>query len=209
MRKEIYILGLLSIALVSRRSAAQYPPGFELASLCELQTKAAPGEVRNVRVEGIYLAGVEGAYLVAMGCSDHSTLIEFALKSHHNWTRLQRLVRKPYEGKRKHIIGPGEPVLVVFEGEIYGPPVPDPKLPEAIRKVYHPGWDSNSMTKLVVQAILSVKPLPEGHPCASPKGNLIQWPCFQHNPVPRKDGQPASSGLSHEATDHAQGTPAP
>jgi hypothetical protein len=43
-------------------------------------------------------------------------------------------------------------VLVVFVGEFYGPQVRDPKLPEAIRKNYHPGRDHNnaSMTNLVV-----------------------------------------------------------
>ena len=56
------------------------------------------------------------------------------------------------------------PVLVIFEGEFYGPQLPNPKLPEAIRKIYHPAWDNhNSMTKLIVFAIQSVKPLSD-HP---------------------------------------------
>jgi hypothetical protein len=39
----------------------------------------------------------------------------------------------------KHVSGDGDPALVVFEGEFYGPRVSDPKLPEAIRKNYRPG----------------------------------------------------------------------
>ncbi len=48
----------------------------------------------------------------------------------------------------------------VFEGEFYGPPKPDPKLPEDIRRVYRPGWDSGAMTKIVVHEIISVKSAP-------------------------------------------------
>src|SRR6266576_3015450 len=35
----------------------------------------------------------------------------------------------------------------VFEGALYGPPLPDPKLPDAIRKVYHPGWVTSGRSK--------------------------------------------------------------
>jgi hypothetical protein len=59
---------------------------------------------------------------------------------------------------------PSNRVVVIFEGEFYGPPVPDPKLPPAILKNYHPGWDYNSKTKLVVHAIQSVKPAPPSSP---------------------------------------------
>lgn len=85
---------------------------------------------------------------------------------------------------QKHASGDSDAVLIVFEGEFYGPRVPDPKLPEAIRKNYHPAWDNNnSMTKLVVHAIQSVEALPADHPCAPPKSNPNQWPYFQ-NPAP-------------------------
>lgn len=29
---------------------------------------------------------------------------------------------------------------VIFTGELYGPQLPNPNLPESIRKIYHPGW---------------------------------------------------------------------
>lgn len=51
---------------------------------------------------------------------------------------------------------------VVVEGEFYGPPLPDPKLPEGIKKDYHPGWGHLAAfkTKLVVHVIRDVKPAP-------------------------------------------------
>src|ERR1039458_6903310 len=181
MRNGLRILGLLSIGLMAGQLAAQSPSGLQLAPLCELQTKVGQGEHRTVRVEGVYLAGLEGQILVASGCSGRSTDIEFALQSHRLWKRLVQMSNKT--NTRKHVSGDSDAVLVVFEGEFYGPRVPDPKLPEAIRKNYHPGWDnSNSMTKLVVHAIQSVEALPADHPCAPPKSDPSQWPCFQHDP---------------------------
>jgi hypothetical protein len=49
-----------------------------------------------------------------------------------------------------------------FEGTICGPQVPDPNLPEAIRKNYHPDWNpmNASATKMVVHTIQKVQPLP-------------------------------------------------
>lgn len=163
---------------------AQSPSALQLfAPLCELQTKLAQGEHRTVRVEGVYLAGLEGQYLVTSGCSDRSTSIEFELKSHRLWNRLVQMSNRT--DNKKHVSGDGDAVLVLFEGEFYGPQLPDPKLPEAIRKIYHPGWDhmNASMTKMVVHVIQGVEPLPPGHPCAPPKSNPRQWPCFQ-NPAP-------------------------
>ena len=103
------------------------------------------------------------------GCSGRRTRIEFALKTHRNWKKLDQMSDKLDE------------VLVVFDGEFYGPPLPDPNLPEAIRKNYHPGWDYNSMTKLVVEAIQKVEPLPANNRCRSLPGR--KWPCFQHDPT--------------------------
>jgi hypothetical protein len=55
---------------------------------------------------------------------------------------------------------------VVVQGEFYGPPLPDPKLPEAIPKNYHPGWGHLGAfhTKLVVHAIKSVQPALQSRP---------------------------------------------
>jgi len=179
MRYRLHVLGLLSIGLSAGHLRAQSTSAAQLAPLCELQTQISQGEHRTVRVEGVFLAGLEGQYLVTSGCSGRSTSIEFALKSHHLWKQLVELSNRT--SKKKHVSGDGDAVLVVFEGEFYGPQAPDPRLPEAIRKNYHPGWDHNnaSMTKLIVNAIQSVEVLPADHPCASPKSDPKQWPCFQ------------------------------
>jgi hypothetical protein len=54
---------------------------------------------------------------------------------------------------------------VVLEGEFYGPPLPDPKLPEAVRKQYRPGWGHLAAfkTKLVVHTIREAKAIPADH----------------------------------------------
>jgi hypothetical protein len=160
---------------------AQSLSGLQLTPLCQLQATVAQGEHQRVRVEGVYLGGMEGQYLVTSGCSGQSTSVEFNLTSHRLWKRLVQMSNRT--NTKEHVSGGGDAVLVVFEGEFYGPQVPDPKLPEAIRKNYHPAWDHNnaSMTKVVVNAIESVKALPADHPCAPSKSD--RWPCFE-NPVP-------------------------
>jgi hypothetical protein len=183
MRSEHIVIGivglLVSLALVGRASAQEKLP---LSSLCDLQSKAIQGEHHEVRVEGVFLAGLEGEEFVDSRCSGTSTMIDLDLRSNHNRNALWRMVYRSYKGKRKNVRGGGQPVFVIFDGEFFGPPVPDPKLPPAILKVYHPGWDNNSMTKLDVYVIESVKPVPRNDPCAPTKANPTQWPCFQHNP---------------------------
>ena len=51
---------------------------------------------------------------------------------------------------------------MVFEGEFYGPPLPDPNLPESIKKSYHGAWGHLGCcrTKLIVHAIHEVKAAP-------------------------------------------------
>lgn len=53
-----------------------------------------------------------------------------------------------------------EKAAVIFSGELYGPPEPDPKLPDSIRKNYHPGWGHLGAfpMKLVVFRIELVAP---------------------------------------------------
>jgi hypothetical protein len=209
MRTQLHIFGLLFLCLITADLAAQSPPALQPAPLCDLQTNVAQGDHQAVRVEGVYLAGLEGQYLVTSRCSGRSTSIEFELKSHHLWKQLVKISNGT--NAKKHVSGEGAAVLVVFEGEFYGPQMPDPKLPEAIRKNYHPGWDhmNASMTKMVVYTIQSVKPLPTDHPCAPSKGNQNQWPCFQ-NPAPAPSANPApGDALIHETTGHAQDAPTP
>jgi len=183
MRKMRLIFGLLFIAAMAGRLMPQSCPARHLVSLCELQMKVPEGEHRTVRVQGVYLSGLEGQYLVTSGCSGRSTAIEFKLATRRLWKRLVRLSNRT--NKEKHVAGNGDPVLVIFEGEFYGPRVPDSRLPDNIRKNYHPGWDhmNASMTKMVVHGIQKAESLPASHPCAPPRADPSQWPCFQ-NPAP-------------------------
>lgn len=183
MRTLVHVFGVL-VAMIGVAALGQSK--LPLSPLCKLQVRVPQGEHRRVRVEGVYLSGLEGQYLVAAGCSDRSTDVEFALKSHRLWNQLVELSNRSND--RNHSSGDSDPVRVVFDGEFYGPPLPDPKLPAAIRKNYHPGWDHNdiSTTKLVVSAIQSVRPLSPGDPCAPRKSDANGWPCFQHHAVSDK-----------------------
>lgn len=203
MRERLSIFCLLTIGLMAGPALAQSSSDSQLVPLCELQTKLAQGAQKNVQVKGVYLSGLEGQYLVTSGCSGRSTSIEFELKTQRLWKELARLANRT--NTEKHVSGDGDPVLVVFEGEFYGPRVPDPKLPEAIRKNYHPGWDhmNASMTKMVVHTIRNVEPLPADHPCAPPKSDPRKWPCFQ-NPAPVSQSEGMGVVVSHKAG-HAQG----
>jgi len=162
---------------------AQSPTVSE-SSLCDLQSTVPAGEHRPVRVEGVYLAGSQGEYLVDPNCSYRGTWVEFALPSQQSMAHLNKLVDETKN--RLHVSGDGDPVLVVFTGQFYGPRAPDPSLPEEIRRVYRlfaPGWDpaNNAKTKIVVDSIESAKRLPRGHPCASTKE--VHWPCWQTAPA--------------------------
>jgi len=72
------------------------------------------------------------------------------------------------------MLGQSKRAYVVLEGEFYGPPLPDPKLPEPIRKSYHPGWGHLAAfkTKLVVHTIRDVKAVPPDHSVQGTRNSL-------------------------------------
>jgi hypothetical protein len=110
MRHELQIFGLLTIALIAGKLGAQSVGGLQLVPLCEMQTQIVQGEHRTVRVEGVYLAGSEGQYLVTSGCSGRSTDIEFELKSHRLWKRLVQMsnitnAKKHHSGQQRRCSG--------------------------------------------------------------------------------------------------------
>ena len=72
---------------------------------------------------------------------------------------------KENKNKLRELLSRSRRAYVEVEGEFYGPPLPDPKLPEAIKKDYHPGWGHLAAfkTKLVVHAIRDVKAVPTDH----------------------------------------------
>jgi hypothetical protein len=119
----------------------------------------AEGSHMSVMVSGVYEGGL-GDSGPAMGtlndsaCPQETAWIEIALQSATNRKKLNAILDK--SGR----------AYVVFEGEFYGSPVPDPKLPEAIRKNYHPGWGHLGAfkTKLVVNAIRKAAIAPAAKP---------------------------------------------
>jgi hypothetical protein len=82
------------------------------------------------------------------GCPSRQPVwFELSLKSPRNRTELSKLEKS---GK----------AVVLLSGELYGPPGPDPKLPDSIHKNYRPGWGHLGAfpMKLVVFRIESVAP---------------------------------------------------
>ncbi len=156
MRNTVTKLFFCGAVLLVKDGAAQ--DRAPVASLCELQMQLPQGDHRTVTVEGVYMSGPEHQFLVAERCREARTKVDFELKNRRLWTKLVRMTNKT--DQERHVVGSVDPVLVVFEGEFYGPPKPDLKLPEDIRRVYRPGWDSGAMTKIVVHEIISVKNAP-------------------------------------------------
>ena len=122
-------------------------------SICTLQQQVAQGAHRTVLVSGIYGSGVDMGVLENTECPGQVTWVELALQSNQNKKRLKKIMDT--SGK----------VKVVFKGEFYGPPEPDPKLPESIRKAYsNAGWGHLGAfkTKLVVSTIVEANQI-SGH----------------------------------------------
>jgi hypothetical protein len=125
-------------------NAAQAKP----QSLCKL-ANVSMGNHQSVRVAAVAEAGTDMGVLSDPGCPTRQPMwFELALKSPRNRTELSEQLEK--SGK----------AVVLLSGELYGPPEPDPKLPDSIRKNYHPGWGHLGAfpMKLVVFRIESVAP---------------------------------------------------
>jgi hypothetical protein len=150
-------IGLLSICLVAETCFGQSEPPH--TSLCSLQGTVADGEHVSVTVSGVYEGGLGNSGL-AMGvledssCPDQNAWVEIVLQSKLNRKRLRGLLDR------------ADRAYVVFDGDLHGPPLPDPKLPDAIRKASHPGWGHLGAfkTKLVVHTIRYVAVAPPSNP---------------------------------------------
>ncbi len=136
--------------LVGACFAQSVPKQLKAKSLCSLQQTVTEGDRQTVLVSGVFSEGPELGTLEDAACPKEATWVELALRSKQNKEKLRKLLDRSHRA------------YVVVEGEFYGPPLPDPKLPEAIRKDYHPGWGHLAAfkTKLVVHAIRDVKPAP-------------------------------------------------
>jgi len=146
-RKIPCLLFLLTGMSLQVYAAAPTP---DKMPLCDLQRTVKQGEQRSVQVSGIYNMGLEMGVLTDAACPFQSTWVEFDLQSMANKETLRSIL---------DTVGKAE---VVFEGKFYGLGIPDPNLPEVIRKSYQPGWGHLGAfrTKLVVHVIQSVKPAP-------------------------------------------------
>ena len=153
MQKTFYLAAFFAMSLFAGEFLAQTAPpqtGPKATSLCALQEKVAKGEHQTVRVSGVYGPGLDRTVLEDAGCPSDSTWVELALRSKEN------------KNKLREVLSRSRRAYVELEGEFYGPPLPDPKLPEAIKKDYHPGWGHLAAfkTKLVVHAIRDVEAAP-------------------------------------------------
>ena len=146
-------IGLLLVYLAAGTCLGQSKQA--QTTLCGLQGKVTEGEHKSIKVSGVYQGGL-GATGPAMGvleessCPDQNAWVEIALKTNMNRKKLSELLDRANRA------------YVVFEGDLYGPPLPDPKLPENLRKISRPGWGHLGAfkTKLVVHTIRYVAPAP-------------------------------------------------
>jgi len=151
MRKTLYAAGWFAACWVTGMCFANAE---QKESLCVLQAKVTEGAHVRVQVGGVFSIGLENGTLEDPVCPAQATWVELGLQSERNKEKLRRLLER--SGR----------AYVVLEGEFYGPGVADPKLPEAIRKSYHPGWGHLAAfrTKMVVRTIRSVRAVPAGKP---------------------------------------------
>jgi hypothetical protein len=82
----------------------------------------------------------------------------FAITHEYVDKGIRALRSQENKGKLRKLLDRSRQARVVIEGEFYGPPLPAPKLPEAIKNQYHPGWGHLAAfpTKIVVYRIDSV-----------------------------------------------------
>jgi hypothetical protein len=130
-------------------------------SLGNLQKKVAQGEHIHVRISGVYSVGPENSTLDDPACPVvpyQGTWVEFDLKTKRN------------DKKLKELLEHSQHVYLASEGELYGPPLPDPKLPETLQKEFPPHWGHLGCcrTKLVVHVIREVKRVPTGYAPTTP-----------------------------------------
>jgi len=108
-----------------------------------------PEPIEACGVTAIAESGTDMGVLTDASCpSVQPTWFELSLKSERNRNKLHDQIEK--SGK----------AAVVLSGELYGPPQPDPKLPEPFRSTYNQGWGhlGSFPMKVVVFHIDSVAP---------------------------------------------------
>ena len=144
------ILATVLFGCATLSGAAQPKP----QSVCNIP-QLAPGTHQSVRVAAVAESGTDMGVLTVVSCPSVQPIwFELSLKSERNRSNMHGQIEKSGEAS------------VVLSGELYGPPQPDPKLPESIRKNYHPaGWGhlGSFPMKVVVFRIESVAPAGKPH----------------------------------------------
>jgi hypothetical protein len=151
VQKIFQLATLLAMCFLAGTCFGQSEP--KATSLCVLQEKVTEGNHETVRVSGVFSDGLERGTLEDAACPSETTWVELALENSKNKEKLRGLLDSSHRA------------YVMVEGEFYGPPLPDPKLPESLKKSYHPGWGHLAAfkTKIVVHAIQEVKAVPAVH----------------------------------------------
>lgn len=133
----------------------------EAVPLCPLATGVAAGTHARAVVLAIFVSGAEASFLYDPRCEQGAPLtwVEFGPHVRNNKRKLERILKK--SGR----------AIVELEGEIWGPRVPDRRLPEGIRQIAPTGWGHLSAyrTRFVVRAIKHVEPVQKHVP-------YYQWP---------------------------------
>ena len=142
---------LLSISVVSLLAGWCFcQPAPNAVSLCLLQKSVRQGERQRVRTSGLVSESLSLGVLDDPACPEELTWLEAALRSQKNREKLSAILEHHNRA------------YVVIDGDLYGPPNPDPKLPEKFRENYHPNWGYSNCcrTKLVVHKLIVVRPAP-------------------------------------------------
>lgn len=143
------LISISVVGLVAGPCLGQSAPNE--VSLCLLQQSIRQGEHQRVRTSGV-VDGEElnGEVLIDSICPEELTWLEAALPPQKNTKELARIAHRHYVAH------------VVIVGEFYGPPNPDPKLPDKFRENYHPNWGHLGCcrTKLVVHKLIEVRAVP-------------------------------------------------
>ncbi len=142
-RITLVLLVFFGLSMMAREVSGGQPKARGVCNLPEL----AQGAHQRMRIAAVAEAGTDTGVLWDASCPSIQPLwFELSLRSERNRKKFHDEIEKT--GK----------AAVILSGELYGPPLPDSKVPEPIRKNYRGGWGhlGSFPMKLVVFNIESV-----------------------------------------------------
>ena len=143
MLRDLTIWPLLMLLSTSLGGAAK-PVAVSLCDAWKMVEQ--PGAHRKIVVSGIYFEGLEDRSLSNPKCAE-TAWVDIHLRSQSNRKHLEKLLA---ESSRAY---------VSFEGELYGPPIPN-----ADNKEFVLAWARGNRMKLVVWGIKSAGAVPKDVP---------------------------------------------